>query len=138
MGAIYLHGGRPAAKTFFKEHFMSRQLSISDLFSFSQPTRDLSKLCAREGFEAPVARIISETGRKSRHPVFIVGIFSGKDKLGEGAGASLTEARFRAAAAALKGWYLYSPLTVRVPSSMEDEGAKPWEPAFIDPGEIIV
>lgn len=138
MGAVYLHGGRPAAKTFFKEHFMSRQLSISDLFSFSQPTRDLSKLCAREGFEAPVARIISETGRKSRHPVFIVGIFSGKDKLGEGAGSSLTEARFRAAAAALKGWYLYSPLTVRVPSSMEDEGAKPWEPAYIDPGEIIV
>ncbi|WEW55894.1 54S ribosomal protein L3 mitochondrial [Emydomyces testavorans] len=138
MGAIYLHCGRPIAKTFFKEHFMSRQLPIAGLFSFSQPTRDLSKLCAREGFEPPIAKIISETGRLSRHPAFVVGIFSGKDHLGEGSGASLSEARFRAAAAALKGWYLYSPLTVRVPSSMEEGDEKPWEPAMVDPGEIIV
>ncbi|EEP78788.1 hypothetical protein UREG_03634 [Uncinocarpus reesii 1704] len=103
MGAIYLHCGRPIAKQFFKEHFMSRQLPMADLFSFSQPTRDLSKLCAREGFEAPVAKIISETGRLSRHPVFVVGIFSGKDQLGEGSGASLSEARFRAADGGLEG-----------------------------------
>ncbi|KAF3480058.1 uncharacterized protein GIQ15_05405 [Arthroderma uncinatum] len=138
MGAIYLHGGRPAAKTFFEEHFKTRQLPIADLFGFSQPTRDLSKLCKREGFEAPVAKIISETGRMSRHPVYIVGIYSGKDKLGEGAGASLSEARVRAAVAALKSWYLYSPLNARVPSSMEEEGAQPWKRAHIDPGEIIV
>lgn len=138
MGAVYLHGGRPAAKNFFKDHFMSRHLSKENLFSFSQPTRDLSKLCAREGFESPVAKMISETGRLSRHPVFIVGIFSGKDKLGEGSGGSLNEARFRAAAAALKGWYLYSPLGVRLPSSTEEEGAEAWNPVHIDPGEIIV
>ncbi|KDB27788.1 hypothetical protein H109_00430 [Trichophyton interdigitale MR816] len=138
MGAVYLHGGRRAAKTFFEEHFKSRQLPIADLFGFTEPTRDLSKLCKREGFEAPVAKVISETGRLSRHPVFIVGIFSGKDKLGEGAGSSLTEARVRAAVAALKSWYLYSPLNARVPSSMEEEGAEPWKRAHIDPGEIIV
>lgn len=138
IGAIYLHSGRPAAKRFFEQHILSRHLNISELFSFSQPARDLSRLCAREGFEMPVARIISETGRKSRHPVFNVGIFSGEDKLGEGAGASLTEARTRAAVAALKAWYLYSPLNVRVPSSMEEEGAAPWKPAFVDPGEVIV
>jgi dsRNA-specific ribonuclease len=138
MGAIYLHAGRPAAKRFFQEHFLSRHLDISKLFRFVQPTRDLSRLCAREGFEAPVAKIISETGRLSRHPVFVVGIFSGKDKLGEGAGASLVEARSRAAVAALKGWYLYSPLNVRVPSSMEEEGAKPWKPVYVDLGEVIV
>ncbi|KAI1915606.1 54S ribosomal protein L3 mitochondrial [Ophidiomyces ophidiicola] len=138
IGAIYLHCGRPVVKEFFKEHFMSRQLPIADLFSFSQPTRDLSKLCAREAFEPPVAKIISETGRHSRHPVFVVGIYSGNDQLGEGSGASLSEARFRAAAAALKGWYLYSPLNVRVPSSTEEIDATPWEPAMVDPGEIIV
>lgn len=138
MGAMYLHCGRAAAKEFFKEHVMSRQLPMADLFTFSQPTRDLSKLCAREGFEPPVAKIISETGRQSRHPVYVVGIFSGRDQLGEGSGGSLTEARFRAAAAALKGWYLYSPLEVRVPSSTEENDAKPWEPLMVDPGEIIV
>ncbi|OJJ49886.1 hypothetical protein ASPZODRAFT_128445 [Penicilliopsis zonata CBS 506.65] len=138
MGAIYLHAGRPAAKRFFSQHFLSRHLNISELFNFSQPARDLSRLCAREGFESPVAKIISETGRKSRHPVFVVGIFSGKDKLGEGAGSSLLEARSRAAVAALKGWYLYSPLDVRVPSSMEEDGAAPWKPVYIDPGEVVV
>ncbi|KAL2002171.1 hypothetical protein VTN02DRAFT_495 [Thermoascus thermophilus] len=138
MGAVYLHAGRPAAKRFFKEHFLSRHLNIAELFDFSQPTRDLTRLCARENFERPVAKIISETGRKSRHPVFVVGIYSGQDKLGEGAGASLVEARTRAAVAALKGWYLYSPLTVRVPSSMEEEGAKPWKPVYVDLGEVIV
>ncbi|KAK2750390.1 hypothetical protein FQN57_003870 [Myotisia sp. PD_48] len=138
MGALYLHGGRPAVKSFFQEHFTTRQLAIADLFSFSQPTRDLAKLCKREGFDAPVAKIISETGRLSRHPVFVVGIFSGNDKLGEGAGPSLTEARFRAAVAALKSWYLYSPLHAKVPSSMEEDTAEAWKPAHIDPGEIIV
>ncbi|EEH46699.1 mitochondrial 54S ribosomal protein YmL3 [Paracoccidioides brasiliensis Pb18] len=138
MGAVYLHAGRPAAKLFFKEHFMSRYLNMASLFSFRQPTRDLSKLCRREGFEDPVAKILSETGRLSNRPVFNVGIFSGPDKLGEGAGGSLSEARFRAAAAALKGWYLYSPLGIRVPSSMEEEGAEPWKPVYIDPGEVIV
>ncbi|KAJ9285014.1 hypothetical protein DTO027B5_7442 [Paecilomyces variotii] len=138
MGAIYVHAGRPAAKRFFQEHFLSRHLDIAGLFNFSQPTRDLARLCARENFERPVAKILSETGRKSRHPVFVVGIFSGKDKLGEGSGASLVEARFRAAVAALKGWYLYSPLHVRVPSSMEEEGAKPWKPVHVDLGEVIV
>jgi len=138
MGAIYLHAGRPAAKRFFKQHFLSRHLNISELFNFSQPARDLARLCARENFEPPVAKIISETGRKSRHPVFVVGIFSGQDKLGEGAGASLLEARERAALAALKGWYLYSPLNPRVPSSMEEEGAAPWKPVYVDLGEVIV
>ncbi|KAI5305390.1 hypothetical protein KEM56_004559 [Ascosphaera pollenicola] len=138
MGALYLHAGRPAAKAFFREHIQSRKLAMADLFSFTQPVRDLKKLCAREGFEPPVARILSETGRVSRHPVFNIGIFSGNDKLGEGSGASLNEGRTRAAVAALKSWYLYSPLAPRVPSSTEESGAEPWTPALVDPGEVIV
>lgn len=138
MGAIYLHAGRPAAKKFFRDHFRSRQLNMASLFQFRTPTQDLSRLCAREGFQAPVARILAETGRQSRHPVYIVGVFSGNDKLGEGAGASLDEAKTRSAVAALKGWYLYSPLQVRVPSDTEESGAKPWEPIMIDSGDVVV
>lgn len=138
LGAIYLHSGRPAAKLFYRDHFMSRQLNMATLFQFRHPTRDLSRLCAREGFQSPVARILSETGRKSRHPVFIVGVFSGNDKLGEGAGSSLDEARTRASVAALKGWYLYSPLDFRVPSETEEEGAGEWKPVMVDSGDIVV
>lgn len=137
MGAIYLHAGRAAAKKFFNEHFMPRRLNIASLMIFRTPTRDLSRLCGREGFQAPVARILSETGRLSRHPVFIVGVFSGKEKLGEGAGGSLDEARTRAAVAALKGWYLYSPLDWRVPSDSEEPNARPWAPQYVDVGDVV-
>ena len=138
IGSIYLHAGRAAAKSFVKQHVLSRHLQISSLFRFDHPVRELSRLCAREDFEFPVARILSETGRASRSPVFVVGIFSGSEKLGEGSGPSLNEARTRASIAALKAWYLYSPGNdVRVPSDMEEPGAKPWEPVHIDLGEIV-
>lgn len=138
VGAIYLHAGRPTVKRFVQNHFQSRTLNLSTLFSFTAPTRDLSRLCLREAFESPVARLESETGRLSRHPVFVVGVYSGRDKLGEGAGASLDEARVRAATAALKGWYLYSPMDVTCPSEAEDsEGSKKWKPNMVDMGEII-
>ena len=137
MGAIYLHAGRAAAKQFFKDHFMTRRLNIASLMIFRTPTKDLSRLCGREGFQPPVARILSETGRLSRHPVFVVGVFSGREKLGEGAGGSLDEARMRAAVAALKGWYLYSPLNWRLPSETEEADAKPWAPQHVDVGDVV-
>ncbi|MCJ1482778.1 hypothetical protein MMC06_002944 [Schaereria dolodes] len=138
MAAVYLHAGRRAAEIFFKEHIMSRHVDVGKMFEFRQPTRDVSRLCAREGFDNPIARILSETGRNTRHPVFVVGVFSGRDKLGEAAGGSLDEARIRAAVAALKGWYLYSPLEVRVPSETEGDSTKPWTPVLIDVGEVVV
>ncbi|KAF2025652.1 ribonuclease III [Setomelanomma holmii] len=139
MGALHVHLGSPLVKRFFRDHFLGRHLDVSTLFDFRTPTRDLSRVCAREGFESPVARLISETGRLSRHPVFVVGVYSGKDKLGEGAGSSLDEARTRAAAAALKAWYLYRPIEVTVPSSTEGElDTSKWRPNLIDCGEVIV
>lgn len=137
LASVYLHLGRRAAKLFFNEHILSRHLDVSRLFEFKAPTRDLAKLCAREGFTDPVARILSETGRLSRTPVFVVGVFAGKEKLGEGQGASLNEARIRAAVNALKGWYLYSPIEVRVPSDVEGVGSK-WTPVLVDGGEVVV
>lgn len=138
-GAIYLHAGTSVAKAFHRAHILSRHLQLHELFHFTHPTRDLSRLCAREGFEPPVARLISETGRLSGTPVFVVGVFSGDDKLGEGAGVSLNEARVRAAAAALRSWYLYSPREedIIVPSDVEGEKSKKWKPQLIDMGEIV-
>ncbi|KAI5855362.1 ribonuclease III domain-containing protein, partial [Tricharina praecox] len=135
---VYLHEGFAAARQFFRQHVLSRRLDVDKLFDFSQPTRELSRLCAREGFEPPVARIMSETGRRSRHPVFVVGVFSGTEMMGEGHGGSLDEARIRAAVNALKGWYLYSPLVKDLPSKTEERSDAVFKPAYIDPGEVIV
>ncbi|KAI1409637.1 54S ribosomal protein L3 [Hypoxylon sp. FL1857] len=138
IGAIYLYCGRETAKTFVKSHVLSRKLDLENLFEFKLPTRELARLCARENFDAPVARLLSETGRLSRTPVFVVGIYSGRDKLGEGAGPSLDAARIAAAINTLKSWYLYSPGDdVGVPSDTFAEDAPPWKPAYVDIGEII-
>lgn len=137
VGAIYLHCGKEAAKNFVKAHLLSRTLDLENLFEFKIPTRELARLCAREDFEAPVARLESETGRMSRTPVFVVGIYSGRDKLGEGAGPSLDSARVAASINALKAWYLYSPGDIGVPSDTLADDAAPWKPAYVDIGEII-
>ncbi|KAM3554271.1 hypothetical protein MY1884_006216 [Beauveria asiatica] len=138
VGAIYAHAGANMAKTFVNSHILSREIDLGRMFQFQLPTRELAMLCAREGFEAPRARLESETGRRSRTPVFIVGIYSGSEKLGEGAGASLDVARRVASMNALKAWYMYSPGNkVRVPSDMTQPDAKPWKAPHIDIGEII-
>ncbi|RDA87382.1 hypothetical protein CP532_7013 [Ophiocordyceps camponoti-leonardi (nom. inval.)] len=138
VGAIYSHCGREAAKSFIISHILSRSFDPSVLFAFKLPTREISMLCAREGFQPPVARLESETGRLSRTPVYVVAIYSGQEKLGEGAGPNLDIARRKACMVSLKAWYLYSPGNkVRVPSDMLEEEAKPWTPPHIDIGEII-
>ncbi|KAK1834344.1 ribonuclease III domain-containing protein [Podospora conica] len=138
VGAVYTHCGREAAKTMVRAHVLSRTLDLERLFAFKLPTVELAKLCAREDFEAPTAHLLSETGRASRTPVFVVGIYSGRDKLGEAAGPNLDAARWKAAINSLKAWYLYSPGEhVRMPSEMLTPNAKPWEPAYIDMGEVV-
>lgn len=137
VGAVYLHLGRRAAKAFFNEHIYARHLDVGKMFSFENPSRDLQRLLAREGFDPAIARIKTETGRKSRSPVFVVGVYTGNEELAEGTGSSLDEARTRAAILALKTWYLYSPLEFRVPSDAEERGVK-WEPVLVDGGEVIV
>lgn len=148
IGGVYVHsGGLPAASNFVSQHILSRKLELSRLFKFDQPTRVLSRLCQREGFEPPVARLLAETGRNSRHPVYVVGVYSGSEKLGEGNGSSLDEARHKAAVNALKGWYLYRPIAggVEVPSKMVGKGLPgatgsnvgEFRPVLIDVGEVI-
>ena len=136
IGAVHLHAGRKSSRLFFLNHFLSRHLDVHRMFDFKQPTRDLANLCRREDLDPPVARIFSETGRKSRHPVFVVGVFSGREKLGEAEGSSLDEARTRAAVRALKGWYLYSPVEVKSMSETEDKG-EDWKGVLVDGGEIV-
>ena len=40
-------------------------------------------------------RLLKETGRFSNSPIFVVGIYSGADQLGEGFGSSLRMAEYR-------------------------------------------
>lgn len=106
---------------FIDDHILSRQLDVSRLFQFEQPTRELATLCRREGLERPISKLLAESGRASKAPVFIVGVFSGSEKLGEGFGSSLKEAKARAATDALMKWYCYEPMENQEP--VIDHGA---------------
>ncbi|EHN00866.1 Mrpl3p [Saccharomyces cerevisiae x Saccharomyces kudriavzevii VIN7] len=113
-----------AVYKFIDNHIMSRKLDITKMFQFEQPTRELAMLCRREGLEKPVSKLVAESGRLSKAPVFIVHVFSGEETLGEGYGSSLKEAKARAATDALMKWYCYEPLSQQEP--------------VIDPGTVVV
>ncbi|KAH3899880.1 related to 54S ribosomal protein L3, mitochondrial [Saccharomycodes ludwigii] len=112
------------AEKFISEHILSRKLDVSALFQFEQPTRELAVLCHREGLQQPISRLLAENGRLSKAPLFIVGVFSGGEELGQGYGSSLKEAKARAATDALLKWYCYEPTTKQAP--------------VIDAGPVIV
>lgn len=110
---------------FIADHILSRKLDVKDLFAFEQPTRELAALCRRKGLERPVSKLLAENGRLSKSPLFIVGVFSGEEKLGEGYGSSLKEAKARAATDALLKWYCYEPVHGQ-------------QNVVIDQGEVLV
>lgn len=132
--SVYAHNGIGAAQEFINDYIVApRKLDVSKLMLFSRPTRELAVLCAREGLEPPVSRLIAESGRYSNQAVFVVGVFSGSSKIGEGQGTSLREARTRASVNALQGWYLYSPSSAVMEKAKSENRA-----AYIDAGEIVI
>jgi dsRNA-specific ribonuclease len=133
ISGIYAHNGMEAAKAFIHSYIIKpRKVDIASLLAFSRPTRELTVLCQREGLQLPVSRLLAENGRFSRTPVFVVGVFSGKMKLGEGQGTSIREARTRAAVHALKSWYLYSPVDPKLPSDSSEPNV------HVDQGVVII
>lgn len=138
VAGIYTHSGLGETKKFIHNYIIKpKKIDLSTMLTFEQPTRELSRLCAREGLQHPTSRLLVETGRYTSHPVFVVGVFSGDQKLGEGQGASLIESKTRAAVNALKAWYLYSPLDNVLPSDASSESSK-FGGVYIDKGSVIV
>jgi len=134
VAAVYAHQGLDEAKKFIADKIIApRKLDVSRLMAFSHPTRELAVLCARNEMEPPVSRLLAESGRYSSQAVFVVGVFSGSMKIGEGQGTSLREARTRAAVNALQGWYLYSPSAKVTEAARSANRA-----AYIDAGEIVI
>lgn len=112
VGGIYTHCGEEATKSFIQSHILSRKVPLQEMFQFNKPTRELARVCEKLGLEDPLQiRLIAETGRLSSHAIFIAGAFVGAEKLGEGVGSSLNEAKTRAVVNALISYYLYSPIS---------------------------
>ncbi|ODV91877.1 hypothetical protein CANCADRAFT_30178 [Tortispora caseinolytica NRRL Y-17796] len=135
-GAVLMTEGPNYAIDLVDGHVLSRRVDFSALFQFSSPSRELHRLCVREGFVEPEYRLLAESGRHTVAPSFVVGAYSGPDKIGEGYGTSKQEARSRAAVNALKAWYLYSPKPVNYPS--DGYKGEEYKGVYIDAGQIVV
>ncbi|KAF9927772.1 hypothetical protein FBU30_002889 [Linnemannia zychae] len=137
VGALYVDQGPIAARDFIHAHFLSRELALEQFLEIEEPQRYLSFLMKRLGRERPVPRLMAETGRKSKAPVFIVGVYSGTEKIGEGFGSSLKMAEFRANKDALTKYYLEEYKDFSLPSDTEIEGAA-YRPKKIGDTPVIV
>jgi large subunit ribosomal protein L44 len=103
---IYQKCSLPSARQFVHSYFLSREIDIRGMIKFRDPKKALLEMVTKLKRERPRSRLLKETGRFSNSPVFVVGIFSGADQLGEGFGSSLKMAEFRAAEDALHRVYL--------------------------------
>lgn len=129
VAGVFVHDGEDAAKTFVQNHILSRKVDIPSMFEFREPGKLLARLLKVKKMEPPTVRLMSETGRLSNSPVFVVGCFTGDNLLAGGEGSSLKEARIRSFVNALKAYYLYRPLDTKAPSD------KDFKPALVDAGE---
>lgn len=106
VAVVFQELGMAAARGFVQSQLLSRRLDLASLIKFQDPKRVLSATCKKYKKPAPQSRLLAETGRKSISPVFVVGVYSGAVKLGEGTGSSIRMAEFRAAEDALRRLYL--------------------------------
>ncbi|KAH7909070.1 ribonuclease III domain-containing protein [Hygrophoropsis aurantiaca] len=103
---IYHERSLISARKFVQSFFLSREIDLRNMIKFRDPKRALTETVAKFNRDRPKSRLLKETGRYSNSPIFVVGIYSGADKLGEGFGSSLKMAEYRAAEDSLHRLYL--------------------------------
>ncbi|KZT65624.1 ribonuclease III [Daedalea quercina L-15889] len=118
-GLVYKNRSLLSARKFVQRFFLSREIDLRSMIKFRDPRQALMYTVQKFGREPPKSRLLKETGRFSNSPIFVVGIYSGADKLGEGFGSSLKMAEFRAAEDSLHRLYLtrQPPHLVQLPTS---------------------
>ncbi|KAJ3000234.1 hypothetical protein HDV02_000147 [Globomyces sp. JEL0801] len=125
VGALHLNQGPQKTKEFIRNHILSRSIDseahLDAFLKMNQPRRMLAYLTKSQNKPTPVARLLKETGRFSVAPVFIVGMYSGLEKIGEGYGSSLKMAETRAVKDALMKHYLVEVRNATVPTDFESE-----------------
>ncbi|KAH9074840.1 hypothetical protein EDB83DRAFT_2287488 [Lactarius deliciosus] len=115
---IYQRSSFSSARKFAHQFFLGREVDLRKMLKFRDPKVALTETVTKFGREKPVSRLLKETGRLSNSPVFVVGVYSGIEQLGEGFGSSLKMAEYRAAEDALHRLYLTRtpPELVRLPT----------------------
>jgi ribonuclease-3 len=100
IGAIYLDLGYPAAEEFILREIMVELPSIINQGSYLDPKSKLQEIVQEKRGVTPSYGVITESG-PDHDKVFLVGVYLGKEKVGEGKGPSKQEAEVSAAENAL-------------------------------------
>ncbi|MHB8870901.1 MAG: ribonuclease III [Candidatus Doudnabacteria bacterium] len=101
IGAIYLDLGYEAAKEFVLRDIVVELPSIINEGSYMDPKSKLQEIVQEKQGITPSYQVISEQG-PDHDKVFLVGVFIGNTRVGEGKGPSKQEAEVAAAENALK------------------------------------
>ena len=140
VGAVYRDQGPKFAKKLVHEVVIA-QLSGQDLqevVKLQHPRFMLHALLRQQGKPKPLTRLISESGRATHFPSFVVGVFSGETCLGEGTGTSLRRAETEAMATALRNHFQKELSAAPLPSDHEEYTAEedfPMEERLMGDGE---
>lgn len=101
IGAIYLDQGYEAAKEFIEREILVELPAIINQGSYLDPKSKLQEIVQEKKGITPSYNVLSESG-PDHNKVFLVGVYLGDDKVGEGEGPSKQEAEVAAAENALK------------------------------------
>ncbi len=101
IGAIYLDQGYEVAKDFITREVLVELPNIINQGAYLDPKSKLQEIVQEKRGITPAYAVMSETG-PDHNKVFLVGVFLGKEKVGEGSGPSKQEAEVSAAENALK------------------------------------
>ncbi|KAI8622167.1 ribonuclease III domain-containing protein [Chytriomyces sp. MP71] len=122
VGAIYHDQGARGVDEFIKRHVLSRVVDVASHLRLQvNPKGTLRAILKEQKRPSPVSRMLKETGRLSVNPVFIVGVYSGLEKIGEGYGSSIAMAETRACKNALERHFTKEVKDVQVPLDMLTE-----------------
>lgn len=122
LGAIYCDQGPKSTKKLVHDVIIA-QLSgcdLQEIIKLQHPRFMLNAILSSQKRQKPVSRLISESGRATHFPSFVVGIFSGDNCLGEGTGTSLRRAEVEAMRTALHIHFQKELSATPLPSDNEE------------------
>ncbi|CAI8500025.1 unnamed protein product [Hanseniaspora opuntiae] len=95
---------------FARDFLNVEELEIQKVFLLNDSENTLNDILSVENIPKVAYKLLAETGRDSAEPMFIVGVFTAEgEKLGEGFGSNVQDARSRAALDACIKYFCYSP-----------------------------
>lgn len=122
VGAVFKDQGPSAVKKLVHDCVLTQlaTLDLQEVVKLQHPRFMLKRILFSYGRPMPVSRLISESGRATHFPSFVVGVFSGEDCLGEGTGTSLRRAELEAMRTALQTHFQKELSACALPSDDED------------------